>query len=137
MTAAPSPRTARSTSDDVLDNDVDRSASATTRRPRRSRSPRSPRRAHGTVVIESGKIRYTPTDPNYNGSDSFTYTVTDNGTTNGVNDFKSDTATVTITITEVNDAPIADDDSGTVAEDSAAAPRRRARRRLAGSAGAD
>ena len=49
--------------------------------------------AHGSVVIESGKIRYTPT-ANYNGPDSFTYTVTDNGTTNGVNDFKSDTATV-------------------------------------------
>src|SRR4051794_28283918 len=38
-----------------------------------------------------------------NGTDSFTYTVTDNGTTAGANDFKSDTATVTVTVTEVND----------------------------------
>ena len=68
---------------------------------------RGPR--HGVPIARptTGKVRYTPTDPNYNGSDSFTYTVSDNGTTNGVNDFESDTATVTITVTEVNDAPIA------------------------------
>ena len=34
-------------------------------------------------------------DANFNGPDSFTYTVTDNGTTNGAADPKSDTATVT------------------------------------------
>ena len=31
--------------------------------------------SHGTTVIESGKIRYTPT-PGYNGPESFSYTVT-------------------------------------------------------------
>jgi hypothetical protein len=77
--------------------------------------------AHGSAVVESGKIRYTPTQANYNGSDSFTYTIRDNGTTNGVNDFKSDTATVSITVTAVNDAPTCSDDSATTAEDTAKA----------------
>ena len=34
---------------------------------------------HGSVAIEAGKVRYIPTDANYNGSDSFTYTIRDNG----------------------------------------------------------
>ncbi|MEM8812386.1 MAG: Ig-like domain-containing protein, partial [Pseudomonadota bacterium] len=47
----------------------------------------------GAVAIESGQIRYTP-DPDFNGTDSFTYTVTDgNGGT--------DTATVNVTINPV------------------------------------
>ena len=61
--------------------------------------------SHGTAVVESGQIRYKPTQTNYFGPDSFTYTIEDNGQTNGVNDFKSDTATVSITVTPVNDAP--------------------------------
>ena len=73
--------------------------------------------AHGTAAVESGKIRYIPTEADYNGTDSFTYTVTDNGTTAGEDDFKSDTATVNVTVTEVNDDPTAVDDSATVAED--------------------
>ena len=73
--------------------------------------------AHGTAAVESGKIRYIPTEADYNGSDSFTYTVTDNGTTGGEDDFKSDTATVSVTVTEVNDDPTAVDDSASVAED--------------------
>ena len=66
--------------------------------------------AHGTAVVQSGKVKYTP-NADYNGSDSFTYTATDNGTTNGANDFKSDTATVSVTVTEVNDDPTAVADS--------------------------
>ena len=61
--------------------------------------------SHGTAMLESGKIRYTPTESNYNGPDSFGYTITDNGTTNGVADPKSDSATVNITVTPVNDKP--------------------------------
>ena len=61
-------------------------------------------------------MTYTP-DANYNGPDSFTYTITDNGTTNGVADPKTDTATVYVTVTEVNDTPTAAGDSTTVAED--------------------
>ena len=72
--------------------------------------------AHGTAVVQSGKVKYTP-DADYNGTDSFTYTATDNGTTNGVADPQSDTATVSVTVTEVNDAPDALNDSDTVAED--------------------
>jgi len=66
--------------------------------------------AHGTVAINPDKtVKYTPA-ANYNGSDSFTYTVSDgNGGTA--------TGTVTITVTSVNDAPVANADSATVAED--------------------
>src|SRR5947199_2897642 len=65
--------------------------------------------AHGTVAINPDKtVKYTPA-ANYNGSDSFTYTVSDgNGGTA--------TGTVTVTVTAVNDAPVANADSATVAE---------------------
>jgi VCBS repeat-containing protein len=66
--------------------------------------------AHGAVVINPDKtVKYTPA-ANYNGSDSFTYTVSDgNGGTS--------TATVTVTVTAVNDAPVANADTASVAED--------------------
>jgi Ca2+-binding RTX toxin-like protein len=51
---------------------------------------------NGRVSSSSSTITFTPT-PNYNGPASFTYTVTD-----GTN---SDTATVTLQISPVNDAP--------------------------------
>ncbi|CAL66806.1 secreted protein containing hyalin domain [Christiangramia forsetii KT0803] len=67
---------------------------------------------NGTVVInENGTITYTPNE-NYNGTDSFEYTITD-----GNDGF--DSATVTITIGGVNDAPIAVDDSANTDEDTA------------------
>src|SRR4051812_1246577 len=52
--------------------------------------------AHGTAVViasgtDAGKILYTPVG-DYNGADSFGYTISDNGTTNGANDFKTDSA---------------------------------------------
>ncbi len=43
---------------------------------------------NGTVTFTATGVTYTP-DANFNGTDSFTYTVTDNGTTNGVADPKS------------------------------------------------
>ncbi|HEY3404580.1 MAG TPA: Ig-like domain-containing protein, partial [Ohtaekwangia sp.] len=56
--------------------------------------------ANGSVTVDavSGEITYTPA-ADFNGNDSFTYTVEDesNGTSN--------TATVNITVTPVNDAP--------------------------------
>ena len=67
--------------------------------------------ANGSAVVNSdGTFSYTP-NANYNGADSFTYTLTDaNGDVS--------TATVSVTVTAVNDLPVAVDDSLTVAEDS-------------------
>lgn len=58
--------------------------------------------ADGTVTVnpQTGQVTYTP-DPNFHGTDSFTYTVTD---TNGV---KSRPATVTVTVGLVNATPVA------------------------------
>ena len=67
--------------------------------------------AHGTAVIAGTSVTYTPA-ANYNGADSFTYTVGDG---NG----GSATATVTVTVTGVNDGPVAVDDAATTAEDTA------------------
>ncbi|MBN2474882.1 MAG: lamin tail domain-containing protein [Pirellulales bacterium] len=63
---------------------------------------------HGTLrLLPDGSFGYTP-DPDFYGSDSFTYRAND-----GLGD--SNLATVTITITPVNDAPVACDDSVWVA----------------------
>ena len=69
---------------------------------------------NGSVVITDGgvTVTYTPV-LNFFGSDSFSYDVNDgNGGT--------DTATVNITVTNVQDAPAANDDTATIAEDSGA-----------------
>ncbi|MEN6418077.1 MAG: Ig-like domain-containing protein, partial [Clostridiaceae bacterium] len=63
----------------------------------------------GTAVISEGKILYTP-NANLNGTDTFSYTVSDE-------DGKTDTATVTVTIAAVNDTPSGGDDTATVDED--------------------
>lgn len=69
--------------------------------------------AKGATLIQGdGTIRYTPA-ANANGADSFTYTVSDGSA--------SDTATVAVTITPVNDAPVAWNDSVTTPEDTAIA----------------
>src|SRR5258706_458464 len=72
----------------------------------------------GTISSDATNIYFTPT-ADFNGPASFQYTVADNGTTNGAPDPKSDTATVSFTITEVNDAPAAaNDELADVTEDS-------------------
>ena len=58
----------------------------------------------GTVALNAGNVEFTPALDS-NGAASFVYTVTDNGTTNGSPDPQSDTATVSFSITAVNDAP--------------------------------
>jgi hypothetical protein len=63
-------------------------------------------------------ISYTPA-ADYNGADSFNYTVCDNGTTNGAVDAKCTEATVSINVAEVNDSPMATPDSKTTLEDTA------------------
>jgi CSLREA domain-containing protein len=55
--------------------------------------------AHGTLTGAGGTRTYTPA-PNYNGPDGFTFKVTD---TSGA---ESQTATVSITVTAVNDPPV-------------------------------
>ena len=59
----------------------------------------------------SGSFVYTPAT-NYNGPDSFTYRANDAVTNSGL-------ATVNITVTPANDAPVAVNDSYTTAEDTA------------------
>lgn len=64
---------------------------------------------NGTVVDNGdGTLTYTP-DAGFVGSDSFTYTVSDP-------DGLSDTASVTIDVTFVNGAPIANDDSASTSK---------------------
>ncbi|MCR4414934.1 MAG: Ig-like domain-containing protein [Thermoguttaceae bacterium] len=59
---------------------------------------------HGTLVLGSdGAFEYTPA-PNFYGTDSFVYRVSDGAV-------QSDPATATITVAAVNDAPIAADES--------------------------
>ncbi len=72
----------------------------------------------GSAVISGTNVIFTP-DPNFNGTATFTYTIQDNGTTAGTNDFKTATATVSATVTEENDPPVATANTLTpVAEDS-------------------
>ena len=65
----------------------------------------------GTVTLAGNVATFTPT-ANFNGTGSFTYKVNDG-------ELDSNIATVTITVTEVNDAPVAQDLTATTAEDTA------------------
>jgi parallel beta-helix repeat protein len=67
--------------------------------------------AHGTLSGTAPNLTYTP-DANYNGPDSFTFKAND-GTAN------SNTATVSLNITPVSDAPTAQSQNLSVAEDTA------------------
>ncbi|ROR20663.1 T1SS-143 domain-containing protein [Vibrio crassostreae] len=49
----------------------------------------------------------------YNGDVKFTYTVEDNGTTNGADDFLTDTAEISVVVQGVNDTPIVNGDNVT------------------------
>lgn len=72
--------------------------------------------AHGTTAIEPGtpqKVAYTP-DPDYNGSDAFAYTVRDA-------EMLEVGANVDVTVSPVNDPPVADDETLVVDEDPPAA----------------
>jgi len=67
--------------------------------------------AHGTLILNpDGSFTYTPAE-NFCGEDSFTYKAYDG-------ELYSNVATVRITVTCVNDAPVANDDEATVPEDS-------------------
>jgi hypothetical protein len=58
----------------------------------------------GSVAIVGSNVVFTPA-ADFNGVATFMYVVRDNGRSNGVDDFKSATGTVTLTYTPVNDAP--------------------------------
>lgn len=66
--------------------------------------------AHGTATAEAGKVRYAP-DPDYCGADSFGYQVTSPG--------GAATGSVEISVTCVNDAPVAAADQASTDEDEA------------------
>ncbi|WP_139123389.1 tandem-95 repeat protein, partial [Vibrio parahaemolyticus] len=66
---------------------------------------------NGTVIVNNdGTVTYTP-DDNYVGKDTFTYIVTSGGV--------SESTTVEVNVTPVNDAPVAKDDIATTQEDTA------------------
>ncbi|MGE5469959.1 MAG: DVUA0089 family protein [Bacteroidota bacterium] len=70
--------------------------------------------SHGSLTLNGdGSFTYTPV-ANYNGSDSFTYRAND-GTVNSAT-----AATVSITVTAVNDLPVANPDLGSMTEDAPA-----------------
>ena len=64
--------------------------------------------AHGTVSISGSTATYTPS-ANYNGPDSFTFKANDGRADSNV-------ATVSVTVTPVNDAPAAQNGSATTTE---------------------
>ena len=66
--------------------------------------------ANGTVtILPDGTVRYVP-DPNFNGTDTITYTISD-----GQGGFA--TSTVTVTVNPVNDIPVAVNDNAITPED--------------------
>jgi len=68
--------------------------------------------SHGTVSVENNTtLIYTP-EQDYNGADAFQYNIKDE---DGL--FSNSVADVNITVTAVNDAPVAVDDNITTAED--------------------
>lgn len=67
--------------------------------------------SNGSVTYTGNTVTYTP-NTNFNGSDSFTYTISDGNGGSAI-------GTVNVTITAVNDAPVAVTDTTTTNEDTA------------------
>lgn len=68
---------------------------------------------NGSVLRNGEQVAFTPA-ADFNGAASFRYTVKDRG------GFASNAVTVTITVSPVNDAPVASNDAASTAEDTAA-----------------
>ena len=71
--------------------------------------------AHGTVAVipagpDAGKVSYVP-NLNFNGTDTFTYKAKDSSNA------ESNVATVTVTVSNVNNSPVANNDLATTNED--------------------
>ncbi|ENB2046233.1 retention module-containing protein [Vibrio alginolyticus] len=76
----------------------------------------------GSIIFNSGtgEWEFTPA-PDYNGPVEITYTITDDGTTNGASDPKSVNGSASFNVTEVNDAPTTSEVTlSDIAEDSTA-----------------
>src|SRR5690606_16100375 len=73
--------------------------------------------SHGTAEFDTstGLLTYTPNE-NFFGTDTFQYSVTDDGAPAPA---QTSPAAISVTVSPVNDAPIAVDDTGTTAEDTA------------------
>src|SRR5690606_18310678 len=72
----------------------------------------APNAAHGTVSITGNKVTFTP-KPNWNGTTRLTYRASDGK-------LNSNTATVSVTVTPVNDAPTVSNRTHTMDEDTTA-----------------
>ncbi|WP_421841944.1 tandem-95 repeat protein [Marinobacter algicola] len=94
---------------DVLANDTD---AAGTLNPASVFVASQPTNGSLTLTPATGKLTYVP-DADFNGSDSFTYNVENLAGT------LSNTATVTIAVTAVNDSPVAANDLANTAQNSA------------------
>lgn len=70
----------------------------------------------GSVSLVNGRVIFIP-NSNFSGTDQFTYTVTDNGTTNGIAAPMSSVVTVTVTVLDKNDPPITVPKTASVVED--------------------
>ncbi|MFQ5526065.1 MAG: Ig-like domain-containing protein [Thermoanaerobaculia bacterium] len=70
--------------------------------------------ANGTATTDGMTVTYTP-DADFFGTDVFNYEVCDDST--AINGNNCSTATITVTVTSVNDPPVVANDSATTAED--------------------
>lgn len=97
---------------DVLSNDADVDGALVVASLVISTAP-----AHGEAVVDAntGLVTYTP-EENFFGTDVFQYTVTDDGSPTPA---QSSTATISVTVNPINDAPVLVDDTATTAEDTA------------------
>ncbi|MCA9205147.1 MAG: tandem-95 repeat protein, partial [Planctomycetales bacterium] len=73
----------------------------------------------GSLAFDGSSITYTPA-PNFNGPFIFTYTVQDNGQTNGVDDYQSAIGQVTLMVAPINDRPTVVTDGVMAREDEVA-----------------
>ena len=70
----------------------------------------------GPAIAFDGKLSFTPA-ANLNGNAIVTVVARDSGSSTSPNDYESEVKTFTITVTPVNDAPVAIDDNYTTTED--------------------
>lgn len=96
----------------VLDNDIPGAADETGQ----SLAVASAFALLGSVVVEAdGTLTYVP-PADYFGDDTISYTIVDDGTTEGVADPRTASGTVAVTVAAADDAPVSVSDAATVLE---------------------